>query len=142
MTQEPHNYDNLVKQQELLQEQEAFRLKQEERRLKAAQRRSRFSWARNTILLLLGALEILLGLRFFLRLTGANTENQFAQFIYNLSDPFVAPFATLFISPTRADGPFIFDVNTLTAMVIYGLLGLLAVAFVNYLQGRDPYQGY
>ena len=134
------NGDDFEKRQELIQEQEALRLQQEKQRLRAAQRSMRFAWARNTILLLIGALEILLGLRFFLRLTGANAENQFAQFIYRISDPFVAPFSTLFISPTRADGTFIFDLNTLVAMMIYGLLGGLAVAVLNYLQGQNPYR--
>ena len=64
----------------------------------------------------------------------------FASFIMNLSDPFVAPFATLFISPTNADATRIFDINVLVAMVIYALLGALAIALVNYFQGPPPAQ--
>lgn len=135
MTQDPNNFE---RQRELRQEQEAFRLQQEERRLKAAQRRSKFAWIRNTVLLLLGALQILLAIRFFLRLTSANYENMFARFILDLSDPFVAPFATLFISPTNASATRIFDLNTLIAMIIYALLGSLALAGLNYLQGQEP----
>lgn len=122
-----------------MQEQEAFRLQQEERRLRAAQRRSRFAWVRNTVLLLVGALEILLAMRFFLRLSSANVDNMFARFILNLSDPFVAPFATLFISPTNASATRIFDLNTLIALIVYALLGSLAIAALNYLQGQEPY---
>lgn len=131
---DPNSFDN---RQELIRQQEVLRLQQEERRLKAAQRRSRLAWIRNAIFLLVGALEILLALRFFLRVSLANLENAFAQLIFNLSDPFVAPFATLFISPTNADATRIFDLNILVAMVIYGLLGVLGVALVNFLAGQD-----
>ncbi len=139
MNQIPNGQDNFEQRQELMRQEEAYRLKQEERRLKAARRRARFAWVRNTIILFLGALQILLGMRFFLRLTGANPENPFAQFVYNWSAPFMKPFATLFISPTSANATHIFDVNNLMAMLVYALVGLLALALVNYLQGRGPY---
>jgi uncharacterized protein YggT (Ycf19 family) len=89
---------------------------------------------------LIGALELLLALRFFLRLTGANPENTFASTIYNLSRPFVAPFSTLFVSPatsgTSTFGQNIFDVNILVAMVAYLLLGLLAAWLVKIIFSR------
>ncbi|NJL44650.1 MAG: YggT family protein [Leptolyngbyaceae cyanobacterium SM2_3_12] len=137
MNQYPRDPNGLDNRQELLRQQELLRLQQEERRLKAAQRRARLAWVRNAILFLVGALEVLLGLRFFLRISLANPENAFAQFIFNLSDPFIAPFATLFISPTNADASRIFDLNVLVAMVIYALLGLLALALVNFFEGQD-----
>jgi len=121
------------------QEREAQRLRQEEGRLRAAKRKQVFVWVRNTIILLVGSLEILLALRLFLRLSRANPENTFAQFIFNLSDPFVAPFSTLFISPTNADATRIFDLNLIFAMIIYALLGALGIAILNYFQGRNPY---
>lgn len=78
------------------------------------------------VMYLVGALQILLGLRFLLRLTAANPENTFAEVIYGLSDPFVTPFSTLFISPTFNGSRHIFDLNILVAMAAYlALLGLL-----------------
>jgi YggT family protein len=136
MTMDPNNYQPHEDQRQ----QEALRLQQEERRVKAAQRQAKFARARNTVSLLVGALEILLALRFFLRLSLANPENTFAQFIFRISDPFMAPFSTLFISPTNADATRIFDINIIVAMVIYGLLGFLGIALVNYFQGQDPYR--
>jgi YggT family protein len=133
---DPNNYQPHEDQRQ----QEALRLQQEERRVKAAQRQAKFARARNTVSLLVGALEILLALRFFLRLSLANPENTFAQFIFRISDPFMAPFSTLFISPTNADATRIFDINIIVAMVIYGLLGFLGIALVNYFQGQDPYR--
>jgi len=143
MNQPPNNNQPPHSDQDLrqlnAQEQEAQRLRQEETRLKMAKRKQVFTWIRNTIILLVGSLEILLALRLFLRMSRANPENTFAQFIYTLSEPFVAPFATLFISPTNADATRIFDLNLIFAMIIYALLGALGIALLNYFQGRNPY---
>ena len=62
---------------------------------------------------------VLLGIRFLLRLFGANTQNEFARLINNLSAPFIAPFSTLFISPTFGGGAYIFDVNIAISVVAY-----------------------
>ncbi|MGG6241787.1 YggT family protein [Nodosilinea sp. AN01ver1] len=135
MSQTPHGRNEFDHERELIQNQEVYRLRQEQDRLRAAQRQARLAWVRNTITLLVGALEVLLAIRFFLRLSSANPDNPFAQVIYNLSAPFMTPFSTLFISPTDADATRIFDLNNLIAMVVYALLGGLGVALVNYLQG-------
>lgn len=130
---EPNNYD---RQRDLMRDEEAFRLRQEERRLELARRNSSLIWIINGVCLLVGLLEILLGLRFLLRVTGANTGNSFAQVIYDLSAPFVAPFSTLFVSPTSGDAANIFDVNVLIAMVVYAILGWIVVALIRFVQGR------
>ncbi|WP_204137348.1 YggT family protein [Halomicronema sp. CCY15110] len=140
MNQSPNN--NLYEQSDRerqRQELAALHLRQEAAQLKAAKRQRVFGWIRNTIILLVGALETLLALCLFLRLTRSNPNNAFASFIFDLSDPFVAPFSTLFISPTNADASRIFDLNLIFAMTIYALLGALALACLHYLQGRNPY---
>lgn len=75
-------------------------------------------------------------LRFVFRASGANTQNTVAQFIYNISDPFIAPFSTLFVSPVTGGGANIFDLNVLVAIVVYALLGWLAITLVQFLRGR------
>jgi uncharacterized protein YggT (Ycf19 family) len=132
----PNDPSNFERQQELRRQQEALQLRQEEQRLELARRATTSNWIINSIYFFVGLLEILLGLRFLLRVLGANTDNTFAQVIYNLSDPFVAPFSTLFVSPVTGGGANIFDVNVLIAIVVYALLGWLAVWLVRLLQGR------
>jgi YggT family protein len=88
------------------------------------------------ILYLVAALEVLLALRFMLRLTAANPDNTFASVIYGLSRPFVQPFSTLFISPTFNGSLHILDLNVLVAMAAYMallalFLGFLRIAFDN-----------
>ena len=122
--------------QELRSEEETFRLQQAEGRLESGKRRSTFAWIINSIYLLVGMLEILLMLRFFLHFSGANTQHTFAQFIDNLSEPFIAQFSTLLVSPVAGGGANIFDVNILVAIIIYALLGWLALWLVRFLYGR------
>lgn len=136
MNRHPRDPHNIERRYELQQEEEAFRLRQEERRLELARRNATLFWVIRTISYLVGALVVLLGLRFVLRLAGANPDNAFAQVIYGLSEPFVAPFSTLFISPTTADATNIFDVNVLIAIVAYTLLGWLVIWLINLIQGR------
>lgn len=69
-----------------------------------------------------GVLLVLLGLRFVLTLMGANTSNSFANFIYNTSHPFVAPFFSLFSYKHYTYGTSHFEVYTLVAMLVYALI--------------------
>jgi len=74
---------------------------------------------------ILSILEVLLALRFFLRLFGANPGAPFTAFIYNLSYPFVAPFLTVF-RVTRVEGS-VFEWTTLLAMIIYSILASIII---------------
>jgi hypothetical protein len=66
-----------------------------------------------------GVIETLLGLRFILRLIGANPGAGFVDAVYDLSYPFVAPFNNIVRNAT-VEGS-VFDWNTLIAMVVYWL---------------------
>ncbi len=68
-----------------------------------------------------GVIEVLLGLRFLLAALGANPANGFADFIYNVSHPFVAPFFNLF-NYNLQYGVSRFEGYTLFAMLIYALI--------------------
>ena len=133
MNHDQNDDTNLERRQELRHEEEAFRLHQEENRLGTARRSNTFTWIVNSIYWLAGMLEILLVVKFFLRLFGANPKNEFAQLINSLSAPFIAPFSTLFISPTSEGGANIFDVNIVIAIVAYALLSYIAVSLVRFI---------
>ena len=83
---------------------------------------------------LLGLLEGLLALRFLLALFAANPYNPFARLIYTLTYPFVAPFMTLFPTPTA--GSAVFEGYTLIAMLVYFLLWWAVVKLVGVLTNR------
>ena len=88
------------------------------------------------VIYLVGALEVLLSLRFLLRLTAANPDNTFANVIYGLSQPFVDPFSTLFVSPTFNGSANIFDVNLLVAMAAYLALLSLFLGLIHVFTNR------
>jgi hypothetical protein len=78
---------------------------------------------------LLRILEVLLALRFFLKLFGANPAAGFTNFIYSISQPFVAPFQNVFQSSTiqSSAGVSTFEWTTLLAMLVYWIVAAILV---------------
>src|SRR5580765_3398019 len=65
-----------------------------------------------------GVILAILALRFVLSLLGANTTNPFANFIYDVSHPFVVPFFNLFSYNNIQYGVSRFEIYTLVAMFV------------------------
>jgi hypothetical protein len=82
---------------------------------------------------ILGLIEVLLGLRFVLKLLGANPLATFTDIIYSLSSLFVSPFVSVF----RTSYPVgtAFEWTTLLAMFIYYLLAFGILKLL--LMGKD-----
>lgn len=74
----------------------------------------------NIVYILFALLEILLAFRFFLKLLAANPNAPFAQFIYGLSQPLVAPFHAVFGAPVA--GGSVLELTTLLAMAVYAVI--------------------
>ena len=85
----------------------------------AAESRLRMTQITRIMWTVAGILEILLGLRFMLKLIAANPGSGFAGFIYGITGVFTAPFNTLLGTP--ASGGSILEVTTLIAMAVYAL---------------------
>ena len=115
---------------------EELRLQDEERRIAAANRNAAVTRIVQLVYFLTGALGVLLLLRVVLRLLAANPNNQFAQVIYGLSNPFVAAFANLFGNPVL--GRSVVDINALVAIVAYALLGWLVGRLIWLVLSRTP----
>jgi YggT family protein len=89
-------------------------------------REHRINVAERVIYLIGGVLITLLGLRFLLRLLAANPDNGFADFVYTVTHPFVAPFFGLF-NYREQFGASRFEFETLIAIVVYAaIVALLA----------------
>ena len=88
--------------------------------------------------LLTGVLEVLLAMRFLFKLAGVNAANPFASFLYNLTDYFAVPFASL-IGLRAADG-MVFEFSVLISMVIYLLTGwgLVRVVSMLFYRPQEP----
>jgi YggT family protein len=111
---------------------EKQRLANEERRLQVVRQNLIVRRIINFDYYLVIALEILLALRWLMRLFGANEENQIARFIYALSRPFVTPFTNLFPEPILT-----LEINTLVAMGVYALLAWLVGQFIWLVWGNE-----
>ena len=72
-------------------------------------------------------IELVVGMRFFFLLLGANSANQFVAWVYDISTPLVAPFAGIFgVHTITAPGQVthsVFEPSTLVALIFYGVVG-------------------
>ena len=99
----------------------------------ATRRENAFKWQQG-IYLLFGFIEVLLGIRFVLRLLGANAEAGFAQLIYGVTSPLVAPFQGLF-GTVQSEGS-VLESATLVALVVYALVAWLIIKLASLAFGE------
>lgn len=94
-------------------------------------------YARRVIVLLFGILFVLLALRIILLLLGANSDNGIVDGIYNVTEPFVAPFRGIFnFDLVRPSVNHVLDVAALVSLVGWILIELLILAVLR-LGDRD-----
>jgi len=89
--------------------------------------------AGNVVWYILGVIEILIGMRFVLKILGANPTNGFVDFIYNVSGVLTAPFDTIFgVTTTQgARVQSVFEPSILVAAAVYALLAWGIVKLLN-----------
>src|SRR5258708_28249563 len=75
-----------------------------------------------------GIIDAVLLIRLVLKLLGANAHAGFAQFIYGLTDFFLAPFKGLL--PTVVSGQSVLELSLIFAILIYSLIALGLVRLV------------
>jgi hypothetical protein len=74
--------------------------------------------------------ELFLGLRFILKLFGANSGNDFVNWIYETSNVLLAPFRGIF--PTQVfKSTFVLELSTVFAMIIYAIVVMLLIYVVD-----------
>ena len=88
----------------------------------------------NVIWAFIGIINLLIVLRFFFLLFGANRVG-FVSFIYDLTDVFVAPFKGIF--EAAANGDSFFDTASLLAIVMWSVIGLIVTTLVKLFSARD-----
>lgn len=93
-----------------------------------AERAARLSRISRIVSVIIALIEIIIGLRVLLKLVGANANNDFASFIYNLAAVFLAPFFGITGSP--AAGGVVLEIPSLIGMVVYALIGWVIVSLI------------
>jgi len=76
-----------------------------------------------------GFVDILLAIRFLLKLLGGSTVSGFVTFMYNITQPLVAPFHGIF--NTAVQGRSILEPESLVAIAIYSLIGWGIVSLIH-----------
>jgi hypothetical protein len=86
------------------------------------------------------AVEIILGLGFFLLLLGANPSSGFVEWVYRSLDRAMAPFRGIFepieLGVTSNEVPSILETSVLFAMIVYAIVGMAVHALLAWLNGR------
>lgn len=118
-----------------IEQHQAMNLDEKERGVASANQNSTIARIVNIVYFLFGALLLLLTVRVVFQLIGVNAENAFASFIYGLSAPFVALFASLVQNPALG-GTSVLEITTLIAMLVWAIVGWLAGRFIWLVMSR------
>lgn len=78
--------------------------------------------------------DVVIGLRFLLKLLGASSQSAFVSLVYFLSAPLVAPFRGIF--PNAGKGVFVLEPAALVALAIYPLVAAGIVGLIRILASR------
>src|SRR5688500_15183667 len=93
-------------------------------------------YARRVVSLLFGILAVLIALRIVLLLLVANEGNAIVDFVYGVTEPFVAPFRGIFSFETVSAGDATLDLGAIVALIGWLLIYLLIMAILR-LGDRD-----
>jgi uncharacterized protein YggT (Ycf19 family) len=94
-------------------------------------------YARRVVSLLFGILAVMIGLRILLLLLVANQQSSIVDFVYNVTEPFVAPFRGIFsLDIVSPGGGSVLDIGAVVALIGWLLIYLLIMAILR-LGDRD-----
>jgi hypothetical protein len=82
-----------------------------------------------------GVIEVLIAIRFVLRMLGASTTAGFVRMVYGVSDVFMAPFRTIF--GTQHVSGATFEWSALVAIAVYALIAWGIVVLIRTVVPRD-----
>lgn len=89
------------------------------------------SLVKRIVSLLFGVLAVMIGLRILLLLIVANQSNAIVDFVYNVTEPLVAPFrGILSLDTVSPGGASVFDVAALVALIGWLLIYALIMAIL------------
>lgn len=90
-----------------------------------------FVMVRRIVGYLLDFVQIVLGMRFVLKLLGANAVNGFVRTLYGFTEPLVWPFKSIF--PAYTAGPNAFEWSVVIAMIVYAIGAYLLLRLLRFM---------
>jgi uncharacterized protein YggT (Ycf19 family) len=91
---------------------------------------------KNFIVFVFSLVGILLLFRFALKFLGANQSAPFVEFIYENTQPLLAPFLYAFPTPSIS-GRFVIEFTTLFAMFVYAFLSYIIEEVLSMIDKQD-----
>ncbi|MFA5843993.1 MAG: hypothetical protein WC971_04090 [Coriobacteriia bacterium] len=82
-----------------------------------------------------GVIEVLIAIRFVLKMLGANSSAGFVRMMYGVSDVLMAPFVTIF-GTARVSGA-VFEWSAIVAIAVYALIAWGIVALIRAVNPRE-----
>lgn len=101
----------------------------------SVQKAAQYSALDQVVYLIFGLFELLLLIRFFFKLTGANPAAGIVQFVYAFTNVLMAPFR--FIFPTSAIEGAQFEWSVLVAIFFYALLAWVIMKLIRIAYTAD-----
>lgn len=90
------------------------------------------------VMYVFGVIEVLIAIRFVLKLLGANSSAGFVRMVYGISEVFMAPFTAIF-GTQRIEGST-FELSALVAIAIYALIAWGIVVLIRVVSPREHSQ--
>jgi hypothetical protein len=88
---------------------------------------------------IVGFVDVILAIRFILKLLGGSTVSGFVTFMYDVTQPLVAPFHGIF--NTTVQGRSILEPESLVAIAIYSLIGWGIVSLIRMMNRTGHAEG-
>ena len=111
-------------------------VQQETREIRTERSADAKSTAQNVVWFILGLIEVLLALRFVLKLLGANSASGFVNLVYAVTNVLTAPFDNIFnvahsvVGQTRS----VFEPSIIVAALVYAAIAYGIVKLLNITQ--------
>jgi YggT family protein len=77
----------------------------------------------------IGSMQLLLGIRFVLKIFDIPPASPIISFIYFLSDILLFPFSSVF-EPVDMNGLYMIELHTIVGLIFYTLLGIAILRFI------------
>lgn len=87
------------------------------------------------VYLVFGVIEVLIAIRFLLKLLAANPDAGFSSFMYGITEPFVAFFQGVF--PTPVSRGSVLELSSVLAIIVYALLAYIIVRVIRIAARRQ-----
>lgn len=108
-------------------------VQQETREIKTERSTDAKTTAQNVVWFILGLIEVLLAIRFLLKLLGANSASGFVNFIYSVTNILTAPFDNIFNVSRSVAGQTqsVFEPSIIVAALVYAAIAYGIVKLLN-----------